>query len=195
MPLSADELRCDAVLDRLEPYLDGELDDPTGRRIRGHLERCPACADEAAAARQVLIELRSLPELDIPPAIIERVRTGIDAMTRDTSSASGSDRRIRWLTAAAAVLMAVGALSFFRPPPHRPSDEALRAAADVKIALSTLSGITRRARNAAVNEVIDQRVAPAAVRGLISPLRRLSHSQPSGTPITPSPAVRTEGSS
>jgi anti-sigma factor RsiW len=195
MPPSADQLRCEVVLDRLEPYLDGELDDTTGRRIRGHLERCPACAEEAAAARRVLSELRSLPELDLPPSIIERVRAGINAKTRDTPSSGGVDRWMRWLKAAAAVLIAVGAVSFFRPQAEPPSDEALRAAADVKIALSTLSGITRRARDAAVNEVIDQRVAPAAVRGLISPLRHLSHIQPSGTPMTPPPAVRIEGRS
>jgi len=195
MPRSADELRCDAVLDRLEAYLDDELDGETGTRVRDHLERCPACADEAAAARGVLAELRALPEYDLPPAIVERVRARVGGTARGRMSSAVIDRRMRWFPAAAAALIVIGALSLVRPQPDRPGDEALRAAADVRIALRTLGGITRRARSAVVDEVIDQRVAPAAARGLVRPLRRWSHGQPSGTPATTSPAVRIEGSS
>lgn len=44
---------CTRTLQRLEKYLDGEIDDITGEKITRHLEACDRCGLKAEAYRMV----------------------------------------------------------------------------------------------------------------------------------------------
>ena len=68
-----DEISCADALDFLEPYLDGDLPPREADRLREHLESCAACAAELALAVRIQRELRSLPQPDCPPEVIERI--------------------------------------------------------------------------------------------------------------------------
>jgi anti-sigma factor RsiW len=53
-------LLCDAILDLIEPFLDGELTADEESRLRIHLAGCRSCAAEMALALKIQRELRSL---------------------------------------------------------------------------------------------------------------------------------------
>lgn len=65
---------CDAVRDRLDPFLDGELDDRAEERLRSHLDACPGCREELALAERLRAAMRAgLPALECPPEVTEYV--------------------------------------------------------------------------------------------------------------------------
>ena len=70
---------CAEVARVLQPYLDGEVDDETLRRVSLHLEDCRDCGLEAAT----YVELRqSLRERGAPPPeVLERLRDFADRLT------------------------------------------------------------------------------------------------------------------
>jgi anti-sigma factor RsiW len=74
MNRSDQEPLCDEALELIEPYLDGDLSPAGSSGLRTHLERCPSCAAELELAAKIQRELRSLPQLDCPPEVVERVR-------------------------------------------------------------------------------------------------------------------------
>lgn len=195
MSPTVEEMRCEAVLDLIEPFIDDEVDGEVAQRLRNHLADCPSCAGEAEAARRILTELRSLPEFGLPPAVIKRVNFHISGELDNAGALSRVNRRINWLAAAAAVLVAVGAVTFSNRQPEPTDSEARRAAAEVTLALATIGNITQRANLAIKNEVIHHRVVPAAIRGFARPLQRYSPAGVTGAPPTVSPNVRIRGSS
>lgn len=70
----AEPAGCDAVRDRLEPFLDGELDDQAEERLRSHLDACPGCREELALAERLRTAMREgLPALECPPEVTENV--------------------------------------------------------------------------------------------------------------------------
>lgn len=98
----------------------GALDPPDSARMEAHLrEGCETCLDEIAAHRGAVAALASLSGTRTPPPgaekrLMERValaeRTGRAAAPGRRAVPSGS--RLRWLPAAAAVLLAIPALWF-----------------------------------------------------------------------------------
>jgi anti-sigma factor (TIGR02949 family) len=116
-------LGCAEVLDRLEEYVDDELDAATRAAVRAHLAVCPACSDEADLAQRVQGELRALGELDAPGSVLGSIRSSVAAEP-------GAPVRRRWLlparpwlAAAAAVLVGI-ALGLALAPGLRPSAPA-----------------------------------------------------------------------
>src|SRR5882757_5055848 len=96
-----DSLGCEEALDLLDPYLDGDLQPDEARRVREHLDRCPACAAELSLARRVQGELRALPQPECPPELLARVvRQGRGEVVPFPSASRSPRRRI---AAAAAV--------------------------------------------------------------------------------------------
>ncbi|HEV8582683.1 MAG TPA: zf-HC2 domain-containing protein [Thermoanaerobaculia bacterium] len=160
------ELRCEETLEVLESYLDGDLPPAESSRLREHLERCPACAAELELAGRIQRELRSLPELDCPPEVIERVRQsgrGEVVPFRPREQVLG----LRLATAAALLAMAIGggALFFhFQQQADRPTPrEIAQATAEARYALAYIGKVTRRTRLDVRDEVFEKRlVAPAA---------------------------------
>ena len=65
---------CERVRDRIDPYLDDDLAPGEAARVEAHLEGCPDCRSELAAARRLQTALREgLPMLSCPPEVTEEV--------------------------------------------------------------------------------------------------------------------------
>ncbi len=195
MSSTPEPMRCDEALDLIEPLLDNELDPSVAEDLRRHLDACPSCADEAEAGRQLVDELRSLPELDPPRRVVERVRGTVDRESAQRRDRTGRFNRPGRLAAAAVLVLALGAAAIGRQHVARADAEARRAAADLTCALVRLNDITQRANRAIQTEVIDHRVVPVAARGLARPFQRISNGISKGEPPATSPEVRNEGNS
>ena len=59
--------------DALHDYIDGLLNETAARRFAAHLAGCPSCTADLAAVRRVIASLESLPLLDPPARVTERV--------------------------------------------------------------------------------------------------------------------------
>jgi hypothetical protein len=98
---------------RLDEYMDGELDAAARAAVDGHLAACAACRAELERLGKLEALLKRVPAGAPPDA--ERFLAGVRSRSR---------RPFPWrLAAAAAVLLAVGAL-FLRPGPAGPADVA-----------------------------------------------------------------------
>jgi anti-sigma factor RsiW len=160
---------CEVALEALEPYLDGDLPPAEAARLREHLECCPDCAAELELAARIQRELRSLPELDCPPEVLERVRrTGRGEVVPFAPRRFAAGFRI---AAAAAVLaLAVGGGILFlhvqrqteRPTPQ----EIAQATREARFALAYLGKVTRRASLGVRDEVFEKRLVAPAVRSV-----------------------------
>ena len=161
---------CQEALDWIEPYLDGDLPEDEAARLRGHLAGCPSCAAELELATRIQRELRSLPQPDCPPEVLERVYQegrGVVVPFKARRRALIGPR----LAAAAAVLaLAVGGGALFiqiQQPSDQPSPEQIaQATADAKLALAYLGRATRRASDDLREEVIAKRLVVPATRGV-----------------------------
>jgi len=59
-------MRCDDIRRLLDDFIDAGLGDEDRRRVADHLESCVACGAEARALRDLVRDLRAMPEA-IPP--------------------------------------------------------------------------------------------------------------------------------
>lgn len=71
---------CEAALQRLEAYLDGELDDSEVGRVAEHLTACYPCTDRATFERELRAMVRRSCHDRAPVDLAQRVRArlGID---------------------------------------------------------------------------------------------------------------------
>lgn len=60
--------------DALSALVDGELPPAEAAAVRAHAATCTTCRDELSALEGVRALVRSLPALDLPPGVVERVR-------------------------------------------------------------------------------------------------------------------------
>jgi anti-sigma factor RsiW len=67
-----EHVTCGWVLDRIDPYIDGDLSGEERGTFEEHVEKCGNCGGELELARQVIGELRSLPGHTCPGRVIER---------------------------------------------------------------------------------------------------------------------------
>jgi len=176
-----DEISCADASDSLEPYLDGDL--PTGEadRLREHLGSCAACAAELALAERIQRELRSLPQPDCPPEVIERVvRAGrgevVPFPSRDRAS------RPRIAAAAAVLALAVGGGSLFVHLQHQHLQQqrerqVAQATREARFALAYLGRATHKVGLDVRDEVLQKR--------LVIPTTRSVSRSPSDLPNEP----------
>lgn len=172
------ELRCEEALDILEPYLDGDLPAAEASRLREHLERCPDCAAELELAGRIQRELRSLPEHDCPPEVIERVR---QSGRGEVVPFRPRERVLGLRLAAAAALLALaiggGALFFRFQQADRPSpQEIAQATAEARYALAVIGKVTRRTRLNLQDDVFQKRLVEPATRGVSRSLGEIPRS-------------------
>ena len=93
----------DHVLDWLDDFVDGELDDASARRVQAHLGVCAECAAAEQRLRALLAAAGALPAIEPPADVWQNVQAR-------TTGARPSRRAVLWsyryqLAAAAVVLM------------------------------------------------------------------------------------------
>lgn len=174
---------CNWVQDRVEAYVDGELQDQALDAVNRHLYDCPVCAGELALARQILNSLHRLPLPAVPSrlaaAVFERI------------VAERLSRRRRWtrlryptvLAAAAVILMIVGLrlwekietrLSIAVTPPVREvNPEELKLAENqAKLAFAYISVVSHQTGLTIRDEIIGKRVAGSVEKSLERAMNR-----------------------
>jgi anti-sigma factor RsiW len=169
MPQHPEFHDCDGVLNRLDAWIDGDLDRAEAIGIEAHLERCPACQAERRLAEQMLTELRAMPDFGVP----ERVLQAVERKTRPrwvetirSSLPSEVRRRLPAAAAFAAVVLAVVLVApwDWRRGPEYSDEEIQRAAAETRLALAYIGSITRRAERRVKEKVLEEGAAAKAVR-------------------------------
>lgn len=177
MSRSADGANCDAVLELLEAFVDGELEPAEERTVTAHLDDCRACRREHRLAMEIRSRLRSLPEHDAPAKVLWSVRM---AAREDGPTVPWRTRLVQWsrrpasafATASVALAMVVAALVWWQRPAQRPSlddPEIARAAQETRFALALVGELGRRA---ALDGVLGRRVVSATVDGVADALRK-----------------------
>lgn len=191
-----EDMHCDVVLDRMEAFIDDDVTADESAATGRHLEHCDACAKELEHARETLAALRVLPELDVPDRVIENARAAIRRQGPAGSSAPRTNIRRRWLAAAAAIVIGIiGTVAVVRNRTESTDLEALRAAAEVRLALATIGEISQRANRIVRARVIDDGPIPQSLRGLARSLGPLASLQTTDGPHAAPYEPTHEGSS
>ena len=149
------------VIERLSPYMDGELSPAERAQVDAHLRGCAACAGHLEELRAVEAAARALP-LQVPPGYFEsfpgRVRDRVAAARRQQER-----RRLivpAWIgAAAAAVVLAMITPRLLREPP---ADVAPPAAASRVAEIPIPAAPAVPAPLEAPPATADQRVAQGA---------------------------------
>jgi len=155
---------CDEVDDRLEAFLDGDLDATEAAAVAGHLNRCTRCETEHRLARDLLSELRALPRPDAPGSVLEGIRAEVDA--EPLRFRTWSDGLPLRGLAAAVVALAIfgGVLWQANRTPTGPSDaEIARATDQAKYALALVGAVSF---DVAGGDLLRDRVLSPALRGV-----------------------------
>ncbi len=175
-------MSCDEAQDLLEPWLDGDLPAGEAARVRAHLDRCAACAAELELAALIQTELRSLPQHDCPPEVLQRVldtgRGGRGEIVPFRPSTEGAAqgrkaprRSFRIVLAAAMLAAIVGGSVFFiqqrEPAAGSPSaDEVAQATEEARFALAYVGKVTRRAGLGLRDDVLRRRLVDPTTRSV-----------------------------
>lgn len=176
---------CVGVLEHLEAFVDGDLVAAEAAAIEDHLEgspgggqvgHCPACVAEHRLASAVRRELRALPELDAPPAVLREITRSAQRARFRKPSRRVPTRRRAWTRLAAAMLATVmlGAALWWGIPRQAPAEPSAiadparvaQATAEARYALAYLTRVNRRAGLKLRDDLFVDRVAKPAARGL-----------------------------
>jgi len=202
---------CEWALDRIDGYLDNDLDEAERARFVRHVSACGACTRELAFAQRVRAELHALPSFEAPARAVEAAARASGSATLLPNVVPLPDRRrpsrLRWAAAAAAVLVLVLSGLWFearkRGGGYRgelaragvTEAEVAQASAEVALAFGYVGKYSERAAEVLYDDVLEQRVVPrvgqalkasreAAVDGAIVPgLRRAARE--AGFDVTP----------
>ena len=159
--------RCGEVMELLEPYLDGDLAEADAARVRAHLVRCPSCAAELDLAAAIQRELRSLPQEDCPPEVLERVlRSG-----RGEVIPFRPRYRPFRIALAAAMLVAVLGTSVFLVRQQQSGDqpsteEVAQATREARFAVAYVGKVSRQAGLGLRDEVFVRRLVAPTTRSV-----------------------------
>jgi anti-sigma factor RsiW len=170
--MTAAEDRCLWTLDRIDPYLEGDLDSEEIAKVENHLADCEDCREELALARAVVQELRALPALECPPGVVERA-----AALGTSNHESAIHRLLGWFggrnvfnlrPAMAVMVLVIAAVSVFVLSQHEQSpfhkepkyteQEIELATVDAMLAFAYLGKFSKRTGEILKNDVINDRV-------------------------------------
>ena len=197
MPQHPEFHDCAEVLNRLDAWIDGDLDRTEAIAVEAHFDNCPACQAERRLAEEVLAELRAMPEFPVPDRVLQAVhranrpRWGKDAL----SSLPAGVRRT--MPAAAALAAAVLVVVLVAPrggrtAPEYSDEEIRRASAETRLALAYVGSITRRAELRVKKRVLDEGVAAKALRDASRTIQIIGEMGVGAAtpPATPDPNVK-----
>jgi predicted anti-sigma-YlaC factor YlaD len=188
MPASGDN--CSWTLDRLDAFVDGELEGEERVSFESHLEECDSCRSELARARLLVSELRALPEFQCPPQVIARAET---AVSRRPPRVSAVERIRGWLggisipmprPAMAAMVLIIVAATVFVLSQHEQSPfnhdepeapfltekDAELAKLDVMLAFAYVGKYSRKTGEIIKKDVIEERVMKPVEKSVVAPI-------------------------
>jgi anti-sigma factor RsiW len=197
MSQHAESDRCAHVLDLLEAWIDGDLDDAEAAAVKAHVEQCESCRGEQNLAETVVAELRALPEFDVPEKVLQTVQKKTQPALVKRPGVffeSFKSRPVPALAAVAAVVLMVLVLSPWRRPtePQYTDQEVARAAAETRLALAYVGSIAQRAELRVKERVFDEGAAAQTVRGVRRSLQVIGEAGAAAAdlPATPRPHVK-----
>jgi anti-sigma factor RsiW len=199
MSLHADSERCAEVLDWLDAWIDGELDEARAAAVQAHIDQCDSCRAEWQLAETVVSELRALPEFDIPERVLRTVRKKPLPPLAERLRAFLADtvfRPLPGLAAIAAVVLLVLVLSPWRrpPEPQYTEQEVARAAAETRLALAYVGDIAQRAELRVKQRVLEQGVAVQTARGFRRSLELIGEAGSASADLPATPPPQEKGS-
>ncbi len=163
---------CRWTRERIDRFLDAELDGGDLMTFQGHVDVCSGCRRELARAETVLRELHSLPDLHCPDEIVDRALAAAEAepVARERAERRGP----AWwpfpvlrpvLAGALVLIIALSALWVANRSrsDFTPADVA-EAEAELMITLAYLDDISRRSSMTAMDKAFQT--------GMVGPLRR-----------------------
>jgi hypothetical protein len=198
MSQRVDGLSCAVVVDLLEEWIDGDLVGPDAVAIEAHLEGCASCSEERLLAERVRDSLRSLPELDAPPRVLDAVRSATQPRAADGLRSLFEKMAARPAPALAAAAAAVFLVLVIQPwgdrsAPQFTEEEIRQATVDTKLALAYVGNITRRAERK-VRHAIDEKAVTPTMQGIARSMEWTGNAG-GGLPASTSPSNNREGSS
>lgn len=186
---------CAWILERIESYIDDDLQSEELRDFERHIESCDACGRELSLARKVAHELRALPWYSCPEQVTEdaAIRIGADA---DAERGSWFDRfreefkasllshpkpamvaALIVIIAAAVLVVSQGEIPFFTGAGGPSGEQAVtaeeleKAKSDAIRALAYVSKYCRRSGEIVKDHAIADRLNKPIERTLIAPIR------------------------
>lgn len=173
---------CEWVAERTDAFLEGELETADSNRLQEHANGCGDCREEIEFARRVTSELRSLPSLECPEAVVDAAARQV-RQTRPTFADKLRDMVDRQLDAfmkpAVAVMVvlivAIGvyvltqrdaALNGTQTAAEPTQQEIETAARDAMIAFAYVGKFSKQTGYLFRDEVLGQRVVPTVRRAM-----------------------------
>lgn len=197
MPQPVDAERCAEVVDNLDAWLDGNLDDSEAAAITAHIDNCASCQRERRLAEEVVAELRAMPSFEIPERVMQAVhrRTRLGVVETLQSFFEGALRRPLPAAACLAVvvlMVVIVAPWLTRPTPEYSDQEISRAADELRLAFAYVGDITRRAELRVKERVFDESVAAQTLRGVRRSFQIIGGvgARATGPNATPQPTVQ-----
>ena len=166
-----DPVTCSDVLDRLETWIDGDLETGEAAAIEAHVEGCTACKAEHRVALEIRSRLQAMPELDPPDRVLNAVRDAAAPAVGerfDLFLNTVARRPVPAVAALAAVIVLVLAVAPWmgKPTPQISEREAARAAAETRLALAYVGVVARRAEQHVRYRILSDGPVSATVRGI-----------------------------
>jgi anti-sigma factor RsiW len=188
---------CADVLERLDAWIDGDLDDAEAAAVKEHVDRCKSCQAEQQLAMAVVAEFRSMPEFDVPAGVMQTVKRETRPTLVERFRAFLEDHRIHPVPAfavIAAVILIVLVVSPWRRPaePQYTDQEVARAVAETRLALAYVGSIAQRAELRVKERILDEGAAAQTVRGFRRSLQVIGEvgAATADQPATPRPQVK-----
>lgn len=201
MSRRVEEFTCAEVQDRLDAWIDGDLDPAEAGVLEAHVERCPECDGERRLAEEIRETLRGLPELDLPDRVMEVVRDEtaptIGERARGLLDAIFA-RPVPAVAAVAAIVLFVFVAVPLRQsetPPRYTAEEVERAAEEAKLALTYVGAIARYAERQARHKVLSDDAVSGTLREISRSIRWTGAAVSSAPTTTKLPMRIDEGSS
>lgn len=80
-----EQLDCHEVARVMQNYLDGELDEPTARKVASHLDDCHRCGLEAETYEELKRRLSRFSG-QVEPEAVDRLREFVDELTESADA-------------------------------------------------------------------------------------------------------------
>lgn len=190
---------CADVLERLEAWIDGDLDDGAAAAVKAHVDRCESCRAEQELAKTVVAELRALPEFDLPERVLQAVREKTRSkLAEGLREFFGGflSRPVPAFAAVVAVVLMVLVLSPARRPtePQYTDQEVARAVAETRLALAYVGSIAQRAELRVKDRVLNEGAAARTVRGVRRSLHVIGEAGGAAAESPATPTTHMKGS-